>query len=402
MCRFSKGWKKMQKKFQPLELFALVFPILGTFFGGLPRVWADEGSVVSFQAGGLLGFSGVTHAAYYQVDWSTNLGAALWNSNAPGLSFVLPVPAGGRQVVTVGVAQAHCFYRVLAIVTNPPVPHTGLVEIPGGSFVMGAATNVLTESYVNERPQHTVTVGAFYMATTEVAKAEWDETATWAAGHGYTLNAELAPGKASNHPVHTVTWENAVKWCNAKSERAYRTPCYTNQDGSVYRSGDFTGGCNWSANGYRLPTEAEWERAARGGSADHRFSWTDDEDIQHSRANYYSDSSFFYDKGPGGYHPLYNFGEPKTAPVGVFAANGYGLSEMIGNVREWCGDFYAEDYYTSSPVDNPRGPATGTERVLRGGGWNSYASACRVAWRASKAANSSDYDLGFRLACGTP
>ena len=130
-----------------------------------------------------------------------------------------------------------------------------------------------------------------------------------------------------------------VKWCNARSEKEGLAPCYHTDVArtAVYRTGrvDVTNDMvNWSANGYRLPTEAEWEKAARGGLVGRRFPWGDQ--ITHSLANYSSDSIYPYDTSPTrGYHPDYQAGgAPYTSPVGNFAANGYGLYDMAGNVYE--------------------------------------------------------------------
>jgi len=113
-----------------------------------------------------------------------------------------------------------------------------------------------------------------------------------------------------------------------------------------------------------------------------RFPWSDP-NISHSRANYYaSPGSYPYDENPtSGYHPDYNDVKPYTAPVGSFSANGYGLYDMAGNVFEWCNDWYSSDYYDTSPYDNPKGPASGTYRVVRGGCWSRIARYCRVASR---------------------
>jgi len=168
------------------------------------------------------------------------------------------------------------------------------------------------------------------------------------------------------------------------------TPCYTNMDGSVYRVSAFVGDCNWSANGYRLPTEAEWEYAARGGVDQGRFPWGDSDIIDWSRANYYA-GNYYYDKNIGtGPNPIYaTIGPPYTSPVGSFAANGYGLYDMAGNVAESCWDLCSWDYYSVSPALNPRGPPGLPQRsgphIARGGSWDwvqAYgACGCQVAYR---------------------
>ncbi|RKX34113.1 MAG: sulfatase-modifying factor protein, partial [Verrucomicrobia bacterium] len=194
-------------------------------------------------------------------------------------------------------------------------------------------------------------------------------------------------GKTASHPVHSVNWYDVVKWCNARSAVEGRTPCYNLSNWS----------CNWNADGYRLPTEAEREKAARGGLNGRRFGWGDL--ITHSEANYYSDRSYAYDVSPTlGFHPDFNDGgTPYTSPVGSFAPNEYGLYDMAGNVWEWCWDLYKSNYYGTSPSSDPRGAASSSYRVVRGGGWGFVAWYCRSAQRGWTVPSITDHSFGFRV-----
>ncbi|MEO7100587.1 MAG: SUMF1/EgtB/PvdO family nonheme iron enzyme [Luteolibacter sp.] len=280
-----------------------------------------------------------------------------------------------------------------------PARNTAPVDfslVPAGIFRMG---DTFGESGVaREFPVHDVRLDAFYMAKHEVTKALWDDVRAWGIAHGYA-DLPTGGGKGPDHPVHSVSWHSMVKWCNARSEREGLMPCYKGS-GSIYRTGILTPDCDWSAGGYRLPTEAEWEKAARGGFDGFRFPFGNF--INHYGANYFA-SNYSYELIQGsdlGYHPAYTAGgEPYTAPVGSFDVNGYGLSEMYGNVAEWCWDWYAESYYTSSPANDPRGPASGSDRVVRGGGWSSLAFYLRNSNRNTLFPEYSiDNALGFRLA----
>jgi len=282
-----------------------------------------------------------------------------------------------------------------------------MVLIPAGSFVMGACTNVGQESSSVTIPQHTVTISAFYMDKNEVSSNLWRAVYTWATNRGYAF-AHVGLSKGGTHPIQTVNWYDAIAWCNARSMRDGFTPCYTNANGTAYTNSagnSFAGGCNWSANGYRLPTEAEWEKAARGGVANRRFPWDDANTIQHARANYEAaPASYAYDTSPTtGYHPSYtNAPYPYTSPAGSFAPNGYGLYDMTGNVWEWCWDWLSNGYYSTSPASdpNPTGPATGTYRVRRGGSWNHSAIFASCAYRYFDLPDYVDYVIGFRCARG--
>ena len=269
----------------------------------------------------------------------------------------------------------------------------GLALIPSGTFIMGR-TGEDTDAAA---PSVSVYVSSFYMAKFEVTKALWDEVRTWGLANGYN-DLPIAGAKAANHPVHSISWYAAVKWCNARSQKEGLTPCYS-VSSVTYKTGDSdTVACNWSASGYRLPTEAEWEKAARGGVSGQRFPWGDT--IAHSQANYASDASKSYDVSPTrSYHPTYVTGStPYTAPVGSFAANGYGLHDMAGNVWDYCWDWYSDSYYSSGASD-PRGPASGIYRVGRGGGWGYDASYCRTTDRVYGTPGITyDDNTGFRTA----
>ncbi len=288
-------------------------------------------------------------------------------------------------------------------------PPAGMVHVPGGTFSMGDAFG---EGSTNEMPVHSVTVDGFFMGRYEVTKAEFDEVYNWAIQHGYSFHSYCGWGKDTNHPVYMVRWFDALKWCNAKSEKEGLSPAYyTNAlrlPEHVYRTGDVAvsnDSVDWDS-GYRLPTEAEWEYAARGGHEMQRFPWgasVDDDKISHDHANYQASRSntYAYEISPyssSTYHPTYTYGAtPYTSPVGRFAPNGFGVYDMAGNVSEWCWDWRDDTYYSEGSADNPRGPSSGNGRVHRGGGWSANAYSCRTAYRTSMNPTSGANYLGIRL-----
>jgi formylglycine-generating enzyme required for sulfatase activity len=190
----------------------------------------------------------------------------------------------------------------------------------------------------------------------------------------------------TNDPMVTVSWYGAVAYCNWRSRQEGKEECYNLT----------TWACDFTKNGYRLPTEAQWEYAARGGLANRRYPWGST--ISHSQANYFSDSYWKYDISPTrGYHPVWNDGVlPYTSPVGSFAPNAYELYDMAGNVYEWCHDWYGD--YSPDPQTNPTGPATGSSRIVRGGGWKNDAVDCKSGERGGLSPSVCNLNyIGFRV-----
>ena len=240
-------------------------------------------------------------------------------------------------------------------------PLTNFVLVKAGTFTMGSPTNE-KDRYSDER-QHTVRISKdFYISKYEVTQGEYRSIMG-------TNPSDTDGGLGNNNPVNRVSWYDAVEYCNKRSEREGLTPAYTINGNNVT--------WNKTANGYRLPTEAEWEYAARGGQKAGSYNIYAGSDNIDNVAWYISNS--------GG----------KTHPIGQKQANELGIYDMTGNVWEWCWDWYGD--YPSGSVTDPSGPSSGEYRVLRGGSWDSYNHRCRAAARLWLGSVSSDNSNGFRL-----
>ena len=395
-----------------------------------PRRWLAVLALLGVLAGRASAAPAITNIAVTQragtklVDVTYDLAApgasvvtvALAISSDGGATFAVPVasvtgaiglgvtPGAGRVLTWNAGADwnqqmsSQVRFRIMADdgLTAPP----GFSLVPAGAFQMGDAIDGLAIA-----PPHSVTVDAFYAQQTETTKAQWDTVYNWALTQGYSYE-NPGNGKTGNHPVQNINWYDMAKWCNARSQMEGLVPCYYT-DGAqtvTYKTGrvDLADAMvKWSANGYRLPTEAEWEKAARGGLVQQRFPWG--AESAHSWANYYSVPGYPYDPSPTrGYHPSYQTGAlPYTSPAGSFSANGYGLFDVCGNVFEWCWDWLG-NYPTAAGPDT-HGPATGVHRVLRGGGWDHGSSYGRCAFRNNMIGpDSRDAIIGFRTVRRAP
>jgi formylglycine-generating enzyme required for sulfatase activity len=241
-------------------------------------------------------------------------------------------------------------------------PNLGFRVVRAASAMVTVVGGTLPESSVFAGQS----VGNFEVENQEVTWGLWKLVRAWAVENGYDL-ANLGAGSADSHPVRNVTWYDAVKWCNARSEMEGRTPAYVFEsaefDGPVvYREGKLDPMRVEDADGYRLPTEIEWEWAARGGTSSKGYTYSGGDDL--NLVGWY-----YYNSGGG------------TRVVGGKLANELGLNDMSGNVWEWCFD-----------------QIYGANRVVRGGSWNSTAGSCTVAARNGSTPTSSDTSLGFRVA----
>lgn len=249
------------------------------------------------------------------------------------------------------------------------------VLIKGGSFQMGSPDSEAWRSA--DETQHSVTVSDFYMSKYELTQKEYEEI----------TGSNPSNFKGDNLPVENISWLDAVAYCNARSEKDGRAPVYTIDGQNV----------SWdrSANGYRLPTEAEWEYACRAGTTTPFYM---ENSPSAEDANYYGHYPYeiednYFSQGnlevkPGEYRQT-------TVPVDSFSENPYGLYNMHGNVSEWVWDYYGE--YGADEQTDPAGPTSGTLRVYRGGGWNDFAKNMRSAYRATLEQNKGSFNLGIRL-----
>jgi formylglycine-generating enzyme required for sulfatase activity len=243
-----------------------------------------------------------------------------------------------------------------------------LLLIKGGTFIMGSPGSEALRQ--KEERLHRVTISDFYMGKHEVTQKEYREI----------MNIRPGNFQGDALPVENVTWFEAIQYCNERSKKEGLTPAY-----GMTGSGE-TLSVSWNrdANGYRLPTEAEWEYACRAGTA---TPFNTGNNIGTGQANYYG--TYPYKDAPRGEY------RERTLPVGSFAPNAWGLHDMHGNVWEWCWDRYGE--YSVGEQKDPDGPPEGSYRVNRGGGWNDFGRHLRSAYRAAHPPINRTFNLGFRV-----
>jgi formylglycine-generating enzyme required for sulfatase activity len=349
------------------------------------RAQLEDQLLLHWSGQGELSFPVVPGYTNYTVEWAPTAQGP-WTNSWEQLKQL--TPSGATQTVRVPM-----FYRVRALGGRVTAP-TGMAYVPPGEFLMGDHFAIAPDAL----PVRPVTVRAFFIDQREVSLSHWQEVAQWAVAHGYAFDS-FGQATAANHPVNEITWYDAIKWCNARSEKEGLTPAYSTDatQTAVYRLGqlDLDRACvNWSGDAYRLPTEAEWEKAARGGLAGQQYPWPSDAanhttQIKGSQANYWS-SGDPYDNG--------------TTPVGFYdghqtvggrnMANGLGLYDMAGDVAEMCWDWYGP--YPAGAAVDPVGPDTGARRVKRGGSWYDDPLALRCGARASFFPGLSGATRGFR------
>lgn len=253
-------------------------------------------------------------------------------------------------------------------------PQVGsMITIPTGAFLMGS--NVKEHS----KPEHEIYLDAFmidvYPTTNGEFKQFIDDYPQWNKENSLEIHRNLYylfywngnnfPEGKRYHPVVHVNWLAAVGYCNWRSIKDGLTPCY-DEKGLFH--------CDFEANGYRLPTEAEFEKTAKGGNM---FIYIWGETIDESQANY-------------------NHNVNDTTFVGKYAANNYGVYDICGNVKEWCWDWFNENYYTADELENPKGPKSGKEKVFRGGSWASGEKELQCAHRGWLFPQNTNPDFGFR------
>lgn len=225
-----------------------------------------------------------------------------------------------------------------------------MVLVPGGWFVMG------DEKGENDERPHKVYVSTFYIDQYPVTQEEFEKV----------MGANPSKRKGRKNPVEQVRWSDAARYCNARSRLEGLQACYDLK----------TWECDFETDGYRLPTEAEWEYAARAGTNTKYSFGNDPQKLKH----------YAWVKENSG-------GRPR--PVGQKIPNPWGLHDTQGNIWEWCNDFYEADYYQKSIKQNPKGPQTGEKRVLRGGCWNSPADECRPSFRYAENPAYTDICFGY-------
>ncbi len=270
-------------------------------------------------------------------------------------------------------------------ITSPP-----MIPIKGGTFSMGCREDIDKDCDFDEKPAHQVTLSDFQIGQYEVTFEEYDAFCE-ATKRQKPDDEGWGRGR---RPVINVSWDDAIEYCNWLSAENGLEKVYKKV--RVGKSSEEVIEVNWQANGYRLPTEAEWEYAARSGGKKQKYAGTSEDDLLYRYGNFCDVNCYVSWKDAN-----QDDGYANTSPVGSFLPNDVQLFDMTGNVYEWVFDRYSSDYYEQSrkngTLNNPRGPDSGLDRVIRGGAWGNYAEYCRVSSRNNRHPTNRDFNVGFRL-----
>jgi formylglycine-generating enzyme required for sulfatase activity len=307
---------------------------------------------VSLTVGGIEALSATVapaNATNKAVSWTSNNTAVATVSG--GTVFAV---AAGNATITVTTQDGNKTATCSVTVTSGGTGGGGsYVRIDGGTFLMGSPSTEASRG--SDETQHQVTVSGFYIGKNPVTQAEYQSL----------MGTNPSNFKGADLPVDQVLWSEAVEYCNRLSQQEGLTPVYSNSGSS----------CNWNASGYRLPTEAEWEYACRAGTT---TAYSTGSAITTGQANFSGN------------------GVNRTTPVESYSPNSWGLYDMHGNISEWCWDWYGD--YSSGAQTNPHGAVTGTNKVLRGGYWDSAARYLRSAARGKNFPSTKHNGIGFRVA----
>ncbi|MBK9247874.1 MAG: formylglycine-generating enzyme family protein [Ignavibacteria bacterium] len=288
---------------------------------------------------------------------------------SPRSQFNITFPADGWYYLRVNLYDAEsgrlAATSIIQINIRSAYPLIATAEVPGGKFMLGSDKNFY------EQPVHQITISnRLAIGKMEVLQHQWR----------MLMGYNPSWFKGDSLPVESISWNEAVDFCNRLSVRSGLVPCYSFYDDSVV--------CDFTASGYRLPTEAEWEYCARGGTT------TDCYAGDYLPTN---DGCSPPDPALGPIAWYCANAEQITHTAGSKLSNSYGLYDMIGNVSEWCWDYYHDSYYSTSPAIDPRGPNSGAERLLRGGSFINTLFTLRVSNRGIQYPLHPSYTTGFRV-----
>ena len=342
-------------------------------------IYAQSGALTGGTAGSTtfpVTTTGIANGQVGTIMWYTTSAGTVATSPPAGVSASVSNVTSNAATVTINTTSAAVtgsyYFRItidgvqtsvatLTIIASITALEPTMVFVQGGTFTMGALAND-PDAFSNERPNHQVTLSDYYIGKYQVTQKEWTSV----------MGGNPSSYAGDNRPVNTVSWNDIVGTSGSYME-LHGIRYYEN--GFIYKLNTLTG------KKYRLPTESEWEYAARGGNQSQGYIYSGSNNVD--EVAWYSG----------------NYGSPYLRDVGLKKANELGIHDMSGNVWEWCSDWWGS--YTVTDKTNPTGPATGSYRVFRGGDFNANAPSVRVSYRNNSAPDYRIIGIGFRLACSS-